>query len=255
MAQSTVHKRKRRSKPQSFWFSQFRLLRFYLVTGLLVWVPLIVTVWLTWWLFNNVGLGLENLLKNVFGWASGVTKNIPWLGFLREIRYRPGMGFASALMLFLLTGILTRYIVGIRVIGWGERILAKIPFIRNVYRAVQQIRDVFVTREGAVFQGVCLVEYPRKGIYAVAFMTSSEQGVVQEALGKKMIAVFLPTTPNPTSGFLLYLPEREVTVLDVTIEDAMKLIISAGAYIPIPASLHESQFDDSDSDSDPDPAV
>ena len=95
-----------------------------------------------------------------------------------------------------------------------------------------QIRDVFVRRDGAVFQRVCLVEYPRKGVFAVAFVTSDEQGIVQETMDKKLISIFLPTTPNPTSGFLLYVSEDEITLLDVTVEDAMKLIISGGAYLP-----------------------
>jgi len=103
-----------------------------------------------------------------------------------------------------------------------------------------------------VFQEVCLVEYPRKGVHAVAFKTSDEQGVVQASLNQELISVFLPTTPNPTSGFLRYLPKKDVIVLDITVEDAMKLIVSAGAYMPIAASLHESRFDESDSESDPD---
>jgi uncharacterized membrane protein len=222
----------RRAKSQGFWIQQYRLLRFYLVTGLMVWVPLIVTVWLTWWLFSNVGLGIENVIRTVFEELREFGSKISWLSFLEEVTYKPGMGFIGALFLFLITGILTRYLVGMRMIGYGERILNNIPFVRNVYRAVQQIRDVFVSREGAVFQEVCVVEYPRKGIYAVAFVTSREDGVIQEKTGQELISVFLPTTPNPTSGFLLYLSAEEVTLLSITVEDAMKMIISGGAYLP-----------------------
>jgi uncharacterized membrane protein len=149
-------------------------------------------------------------------------------------------------MLFLLTGILTRYLVGRRLIGYGEKVLIKIPFIRNVYRAVQQIRDVFVNREGTVFQEVCLIEYPRDNMYAVAFITSQDQGIVQEASGKRLISVFMPSTPNPTTGFLLYLPDEDVMRVDITVEDAMKLIISGGAYLPERASLKSGFEDDED---------
>ncbi len=224
--------RKLRRKPQNFWLAQFRLLRFYLVTGLMVWVPLIVTIWITWWLFTKVGVGLENVIRDLFGFIRRVTANVPWLDFFQEIRYRPGMGFGSAVALFLLTGILTRYIVGRRFITYGERILDKIPFIRTVYRAVQQIRDTFVNREGMVFQKVCLIEFPRKGMYTIGFITCSEPSVAHQAIGSDFVAVFMPTTPNPTTGFLMYTHPSEVKVLDVSIEDAMKMIISAGAYIP-----------------------
>ncbi|MCH7960348.1 MAG: DUF502 domain-containing protein [Candidatus Hydrogenedentes bacterium] len=216
----------------SFLRRYIRLLRFYLVTGLLVWVPLIVTVWLTWWLFSNVGLSLENVIRRAYGALNELGARVEFFSFLRELKYQTGVGFVFAVAIFILTGIFARNLVGRRFIRLGERILARIPVIRNVYSAVQQIRDVFVRRDGTVFQQVCLVEYPRKGIYAVAFVTSDEHGVVQEKLQKDLISIFLPTTPNPTSGFLLYVQESEITRLDITVEEAMKLIVSAGAYIP-----------------------
>lgn len=227
-------KKKRASgrKKTSFIRQYIRALRFYLVTGLLVWIPLIVTVWLTWWLFKNVGLGLENLIKNAYSALNDLSQRVTWLGFVPEFDYRPGIGFLIAIALFLTTGFLTRYLVGRRVIGAGESILDRIPLVSKIYRAVQQLRDVFVSREGAVFQQVCIVEYPRKGVYAVAFVTSREHGVVHDAVDKPLHSVFVPTTPNPTSGFLLYFNPEEITILDVSIEDAMKLIISGGAYLP-----------------------
>jgi uncharacterized membrane protein len=150
-----------------------------------------------------------------------------------------GTGLLLCILLFLCTGFLTRYIVGRKIIATGEMIVGKIPLISRVYLAVQQIRDVFVNREGAVFQQVVLLEYPRKGIMAVGFITSSDQGIVQETAGRKLNAVFVPTTPNPTSGFLLYLSPDELTPVDMTVEDAMKLIVSGGAYIPGRAPIPE----------------
>lgn len=222
-----------RKRPQESFFRQYvRALRFYLVTGLLVWVPLIVTVWLTWWLFKNVGLGLENLIQNGYAALNEFGERVQGFSFLTGFVYKPGFGFLIALALFLTTGFLTRNLVGRRFINAGERILNRIPIISRFYRAVQQIRDVFVTREGTVFQQVCMVEYPRKGIHAVAFITSREQGIVHDALGKELHAVFVPTTPNPTSGFLLYFPPEEIVPISISVEDAMKLIISGGAYLP-----------------------
>jgi len=219
-------------KRYSFVRQYIRALRFYLVTGLLVWVPLIVTLWLTWWLFKNVGLGLENLIENGYQAVNDLGERVSGLGFFTQLEYQPGAGFLIAIALFLTTGFFTRYLVGRRVIGAGESILDRIPLVSRIYRAVQQIRDVFITREGAVFQQVCLVEYPREGVYAVAFVTSRDQGIVHQALDKELYSVFMPTTPNPTSGFLLYFKPEEITLLDISVEEAMKLIISAGAYLP-----------------------
>ena len=221
-----------RRKKTSFIRQYLRALRFYLITGLLVWIPLIVTLWLTWWLLKNVGLGLENLIKSAYLAVNDLGQHISWLQFLPEIEYKPGFGFLIAIALFLTTGFLARNLVGRRVIRAGERIMDRIPLVSKIYRAVQQIRDVFVSRDGTVFQQVCLVEYPRKGVYAVAFITSTDQGVVHDVVDKQLYSVFVPTTPNPTSGFLLYLNPEEITILDISVEEAMKLIISAGAYLP-----------------------
>jgi uncharacterized membrane protein len=210
----------------------FRALRFYFVTGLLVWVPLIATVWLTWWLFKTVGLGLERLIQNGYGALNHVGERFASLSFLQEIVYVPGFGILIAIALFLTTGFLTRSLVARRLIQTGEKIFDRIPLISKIYRAVQQIRDVFVTREGTVFQKVVLVEYPRKGVWAVGFLTSREKGVVQKVLGSDSWAVFLPSIPNPTTGFLLYVPTGEIRETNLSVEEGMKLIISGGAYQP-----------------------
>jgi len=204
----------------------------YLVAGMLVWIPLIITIWVTWLLIGKIGLGAEHLIAGLFGFLQNLGAKTERLEFLRHIEYRRGLGLVLTVALFLGTGVLTRYIVGRRLIAAGERLLNRIPFIRPVYRSVKQIRDVVIGRKGAVFQRVCLIEYPRAGMLAVAFVTSFDQGPVQERAGKKLIAVFIPTTPNPTSGYLVYLPPEDITILDMTVEDAMKLIVSAGAYVP-----------------------
>ena len=222
----------------------WRQLKRYMVTGLMVWVPLIITLWITWYVFVRLGLGFDKLMQaTVERLQEGAAQN-RYLGWLSHVEYAPGMGFLIVIALFLSTGFLARYLVGRRIIQAFEALLDRIPFISRIYRAVQQIRDVFVNREGTVFQKVCLLEYPRRGMIVVGFITSHEQGVIQKALGREMLAIFIPTTPNPTSGFLVYVPPEDVTIVPISVEEAMKLIISGGAYIPGHAPPLEAQAED-----------
>jgi uncharacterized membrane protein len=215
----------------------WRQLKRYMVTGLMVWVPLIITLWITWYVFVRLGLGFDKLMQALVEQFKELARENRFFGWLSYIEYMPGMGFLIAIALFLTTGFLARYLVGRRIIQAVEGLLDRIPFISRIYRAVQQIRDVFVNREGTVFQKVCLVEYPRKDMIVVGFVTSHEQGMVQQAMGRELVAVFIPTTPNPTSGFLVYVPPEEVTIIPMSVEDAMKLIISGGAYVPATHSV------------------
>ena len=209
----------------------------YVMTGIMVWVPLFITIWVSWWFVSKIAGVISVAMGHVEQYVNRVGERVSELTYLAHFKFDSpvasmGTGFLLCILLFLCTGFLTRYLVGRKIIATGEMLVGKIPLISRVYLAVQQIRDVFVNREGAVFQKVVLLEYPRKGITAVGFVTSDEQGIVQEATGKQLWAVFVPTTPNPTSGFLLYLPPEDLTPLDMTVEDAMKLIVSGGAYIP-----------------------
>jgi len=220
-------------KPEQGFIGQYlRALRFYFVTGLLVWVPLIATVWLTWWLFKTVGLGIERLIQNGYGTLNRLGERFESVSFLTDIVYKPGFGILIAIALFLSTGFLARSLVARRLIQTGERIFDRIPLISKIYRSVQQIRDVFVTREGTIFQKVVLVEYPRKDVWVVGFLTSREQGVIQGSLAARKWAIFVPSIPNPTTGFLLYVSPEEVVETQLSIEEGMKLIISGGAYLP-----------------------
>ncbi len=225
-------KKRRYHGPISFLRAYLRNLRQYMTTGLLVWIPFFVTLWVAWWVFTKVGGGINTFFKGLVYYINAVAARVPAIHEKLAFEYDPWVGFLMATLLFLTTGFLTRYLVARKIIGYGERILGKIPLISRLYLAVQQIRDVFMTREGAVFQAVVLVEYPRPGLLVVGFITAREHGVVQKACGRDLTAVFVPTTPNPTSGFLLYVPSNELTPLNISIEDAMKLIVSGGAYLP-----------------------
>ena len=215
-----------------FLAQYFRQLRFYLITGLLVWVPTLVTIWITWWLFKNVGLGTASLMHRMYEFLSGLGERYAFLGFMADWEYRNEYSFLIPLAIFLTTGFLTRYLVWRKVISTAEDVLQRIPIIKNVYSAVQQIRDTFMTRDTGIFEAVCVVQYPRKGLYSVAFITSREQGRLQNDAGRELTAIFVPTTPNPTSGFYLYLPPDDVIELDISVEDALKMVISGGAYKP-----------------------
>ena len=204
--------------------------RKYLVTGLMVWVPLIITVWVSWMVVDKVSIGLENLFGKIF------------VRF--HLRYSTGLGLMCAIAIFLATGFIARYWIGRKVISIGEGILEKIPFISRIYSAVRQISEVFMARNGTIFQSVCLIEYPRPGMTTVAFITCTDQGLVQETAEKELISVFVPTTPNPTSGFLLYLTRDQITPLDMKIEEAMKLIVSAGAYLPSQHAIGPDELDE-----------
>ena len=221
-----------RKAEQGFVGQYLRALRFYFVTGLLVWVPLIATVWLTWWLFKTVGLGLERLIQNGYGTLNRLGERFESVSFLTDVVYVPGFGILIAIALFLTTGFLTRSLVARRLISTGESLFDRIPLISKIYRSVQQIRDVFVTREGTIFQKVVLVEYPRKDVWVVGFLTSREQGVIQGTLAARKWAIFVPSIPNPTTGFLLYVDPEEIVETQLSIEEGMKLIISGGAYLP-----------------------
>lgn len=221
----------------SFMRVYFKQVQRYVTTGVMVWVPLFITIWVAWIFVSKIALAIRVSMGHVENYVRNVGERVPSLDFLQHFRFDSdfasmGTGLLLAVLLFLCTGFLTRYLVGRKIIATGEMLVGKIPLISRVYLAVQQIRDVFVNREGAVFQQVVLLEYPRKGITAVGFVTSDEQGIVQQTSGRVLSAVFVPTTPNPTSGFLLYLPADDLTPMDMSVEDAMKLIVSGGAYIP-----------------------
>jgi uncharacterized membrane protein len=204
----------------------------YLMTGLMVWVPLIITIWVLWFFIRSFIIGLEVGIAGVVIQLHQLADAYPRLYFLDFIQYRRGFGTLITAVLFVGTGLLTRFIVGQRIIATGERIVQRIPLISRIYRAVQQIRDTFVNREGAVFQKTVLVEYPRKGVWSVAFLTSREPKYVESYLEKKFVAVFMPTTPNVTTGFLLYLPAEDVVDIELGTEEALKMVLSCGAYLP-----------------------
>jgi len=153
----------------------------------------------------------------------------------------PGVGLLVTVAIVLATGILTRSILGRELIHLGQSILSGTPIVRSVYVTVKQIVDAFTVSEQSTFKRVALIEYPRRGMYAIVFVTAEGPPAIRAASGLDLVSVFLPTAPNPTSGFLLLVPRSEVYPLDITVEDGLKLVVSGGVILPAAASAQKGQ--------------
>jgi uncharacterized membrane protein len=192
--------------------------------GLVALLPLYLTIILLWNLFLLVDGILKGavrlLLGNIIGWT-----------YFRT-HYIPGLGFITVILLILLAGLVARNIMGRNLVAIGNNIMAKIPLVNKIYKAIDQISQAFFSDKREVFQKAVIVEFPRKGVYAIAFYTQDTHGPVQDILPEDVISVFLPSTPNPTTGFLLFVPKKEVIHLDLSVEEALKLVISGGAIVP-----------------------
>jgi len=200
----------------------FSSIRSNFLAGLAVIAPGVLTVWLVW---------------SVVTWIDGIVMPLIPDRFHPVVLTGwdvPGVGVALFLAFTLVMGYFTKGFIGRTLVGWGERIVEAMPVVRSIYNAVKQIADTILARSAPTFDRACLVEYPRKGIWATAFISTSTRGEIGDKLsnGDELISVFLPTTPNPTSGFLLFLPRSDVIELDMSIEEAAKLVISAGLVYP-----------------------
>ena len=193
--------------------------RRYLIAGLLVWLPIGVTVFLV-----RIMIGLMDrsllLLPNQFR-----PENVIGFGI-------PGLGFLLTIIVLLLTGVLAANFVGKSMVSFGERLLDRIPFVRSIYSATKNFTEIVFSGSGESFKKVLLIEYPRKGIYSLAFQTSSELGEVQERVGEDLVCTFVPTTPNPTSGYIIVIPKKDIIELDMEVEAALKMIMSLGVVVP-----------------------
>ena len=193
--------------------------RRYLIAGLLVWLPIGVTVFLV-----RIMIGLMDrsllLLPNQFR-----PENVIGFGI-------PGLGFLLTIIVLLLTGVLAANFVGKSMVSFGERLLDRIPFVRSIYSATKNFTEIVFSGSGQSFKKVLLIEYPRKGIYSLAFQTSTELGEVQERVGEDLVCTFVPTTPNPTSGYIIVLPKKDIIELDMEVEQALKMIMSLGVVVP-----------------------
>ena len=193
--------------------------RRYLVAGLLVWIPLGVTIFI---LRVLIGLMDRTLLL-----IPQQYRPEEWFGFTI-----PGLGLILTLLVLLITGLLAANIVGRSMVGLWESMLDRIPVVRSVYSAAKNFAEIVFSDSGQSFKKVLLIEYPRKGVYSLAFQTATNLGEVQGRTGEEMICTFVPTTPNPTSGYIIILPKKDIIELDMEIDEALKMIISLGVVVP-----------------------
>lgn len=212
------------NEPRGHRRGLFGTLRTNFLTGLVIVVPVFLTFYLVW---------------AVIGFIDG------WVLPLVPDRYNPqtyvgvsirGVGVVIFLIFTVLVGWVTKGLFGRTLVRMGEDLVSRMPVVRSVYNGVKQIIETVLSQTESSFEKACLIEYPRKGLWAIAFVSTRTKGeVLQKTPGEDdMVSVFLPTTPNPTSGFLLFVPRRDVIMLDMSVEDAAKLIISAGLVTPPP---------------------
>lgn len=191
----------------------------YLIAGLLVWMPLGITFLVVRAIVDFLD---RTLLLLPYAYQPDTI-----IGF-----HIPGFGVVLAVVMVLTTGMIVANLLGRRIVAAWESLLARIPVVRNLYAGIKQILEAVLATDGKSFRKVLLVEYPRKGVWSLAFMTSSDLGEVQQKTAGDVVSVFIPTTPNPTSGFVLMVQKSEVIEMDMSVEEGLKMIISMGVVVP-----------------------
>ena len=194
--------------------------RFFL-TGLLVTAPIIITIYVTWLVITFIDIKVANLLPE-------------YLDFRKALPYQvPGIGLLIVIFVITFIGAITPGLIGRNLLKLGEMILFKTPVIRTVYSSIKQIMETVMSTNSKSFKEVVLVEYPRQDIWVIAFVTSSVKGEIDDKIRKSdLVSIFVPTTPNPTSGFLLFVAKKDLIYLNMPVEQAVKLVISGGIVSP-----------------------
>ena len=192
-------------------------IRSWFFTGLVVTAPVLLTIYITWSAIEIIDNQVANLLPH---FAETAYSEIPGIGLL--------IGFA----LITVIGALAAGFMGRWLISIGESILNRMPVVRSIYGATKQILETVVSAQSDAFREVVLVEYPRKGLWVIGFVTGNTKGEVDTVIDHDMVNVFIPTTPNPTSGFLLFCPKKEVVFLEMEVEEAVKMVVSGGIVTP-----------------------
>jgi uncharacterized membrane protein len=202
-----------------------KIVRRYLMAGLLIWLPIIATVWV----FGAIVSVMDRTLlvlppslqpREVFG---------------RDI---PGLGAILTVLLLVLTGVLMSNIIGRTVMGFWEELLNRIPFVRAVYGGVKSFSTTILSNSGNSFKKVLLIQYPSEGVWSVGFQTADDIAIINSRLGERHVCVFIPTTPNPTSGFIVLVPRSRVVELDISVDSALKMIVTLGVVAPVPTGTY-----------------
>lgn len=193
-----------------------RFFKRYFITGLLIWIPLIITVWVIALLISTLESFVPAFLssQSLFGFRI------------------PGFQVVLVLVVVLLTGLFGANFIGRAFVERWEQLLGRIPLVRSIYNSVKQVSDTVLAPNGQAFREAVLVQYPRHGAWTIAFLTGAPVGEVADKLGGDYVSVYVPTTPNPTSGFFLMMPRQDVQVLDMSVDAALKYIVSMGVVAP-----------------------
>ncbi|MGB5410018.1 MAG: DUF502 domain-containing protein [Woeseiaceae bacterium] len=202
-------------------------IRRYLVAGILVWAPLAVT-----YLLLKFAVGIMDRTLRVLPEAYRPENFLAEWFNVDPPFHIPGLGVILTLIVLLLTGLLAANFVGRAFVGGWESLLHRIPVVRSIYSAAKNFAEIVFSDSSNSFKKVLLIEYPRKGLYSLAFQTSTSLGEVQGRTGEDVVCCFVPTTPNPTSGFIIVAPRSSITELDMEVDEALKMIISLGVVVP-----------------------
>ncbi len=195
-------------------------IRGYLIAGVLVTAPITITAWLTITIINFVDGRVERLIPPAYNPEQYLPFSIP------------GLGLIAVVLFLMLVGMLTANFLGRYFLKLGEAIFDRLPIIRSLYGATKQIFETVFANQSEAFREVVMVEYPRKDMWVIGFLTGKTKGEVQDKTKADTVNIFVPTTPNPTSGFLLFVPNKDVIRLDMTVEEGIKLVVSAGIVTP-----------------------
>jgi len=201
-----------------------RSIKNYLIAGLLVWAPLVITVWVIWALVST----LESILPESLSARALFGVDVP------------GLRFLIVLAVLLATGAFAANYLGQTILDRWESLMGRIPLIRSIYNSVKQVGDTLLGPNGQAFRQAVLVQYPRQGLWTIAFITGTPGGEVAEHLHEDYISVYVPTTPNPTSGFFLMVPRSDIIALNMSVDAALKYIVSMGVVAPAPLPPQES---------------
>ena len=195
-------------------------LRTYFLTGIVVSAPVGITIWLIWLFVAFVDHTVVPLIPDAYNPSDALGVSVP------------GIGVIVVLLVVTIIGFLVTNFFGRFMVRMGENMVARVPVVRTIYGVLKQIFDAVLAQSEGAFREVVLIEYPRKGIWVLGFVTSNTQGEVQRVTPHEMVNVFLPTTPNPTSGFLLFVPRKDCITLNMSVEEGVKLVISGGIVSP-----------------------
>ena len=191
------------------------------LTGLVLITPIVLTLYIVWGAINFIDDKVVPWLPTKYNPSTYIGKDLP------------GLGVLTFLLFTTLVGMVTKGFFGRQLIKFWQSLVDRTPIFRSIYNAVKQIAETVFTKSEQTFKSACLVEYPRKGIWVVAFVSTESKGEIKVSVGKKdLLTIFVPTTPNPTSGFLLFVPKDDIILLKMSVENAAKLVISAGLVVP-----------------------